>query len=95
MQKHSMKDCGFIRQSRAKSHELRSLRLLFVLGVSAVLVLELSSCSDGRPRVVASAPGVTVGVTTIERRDLTREITLSSELVPSKRSTYTPRKPVM
>jgi RND family efflux transporter MFP subunit len=82
MQKHSMKDCGFIRRSRAKSHELRSLRLLFVLGVSAALVLELSSCSDSRPRVEASAPGVTVGVTTIERRDLIREITLSSELVP-------------
>jgi RND family efflux transporter MFP subunit len=82
MQKHSMKDCGFIRQSRAKLHELRSLRLLFVLGVSAVLVLELTSCSGSRPAVEASAASVTVGITKILRRNLKREITLSSELVP-------------
>jgi RND family efflux transporter MFP subunit len=50
--------------------------------MSAAVAIGLSSCSSSRPEVEASAPGVTVGVTKILRRDLRRQITLSSELVP-------------
>lgn len=81
MQKHSMKP-GFTSRSEAQLRKLRRLRLIFILGVSAALTLGLTSCSDGRPAVEASAPSVTVGVTKILRRNLKREITLSSELVP-------------
>ena len=81
MQRHLMKT-GFIRRSRAKARECRSPQMLSVLGLSMVLVLGLTSCSGNRPPVEASAPGVTVGVAKILRRNLKREITLSSELVP-------------
>jgi hypothetical protein len=77
MQKHLMKG-GFIRRPQTKARQFRSPQMLSVLGVSAVLVLGLTSCSGGRPAVEASAPGVTVGVTKILRKNLKREITLSS-----------------
>jgi len=50
----------------------------------ALLVLALSSCSAGRnEKVEASAQQVvTVGVTRVVKKTLSREITLSSELVP-------------
>lgn len=79
MQKHLMKS-GFIRLSPAKAKVLISRQTLLVLGVSAAL--GFASCNSSRPAVEASAPGVTVGVTKILRRNLKREITLSSELVP-------------
>lgn len=81
MKKHLM-TTGFIRRSRAKARECRSPQMLSVLCLSMVLVLGLTSCSGNRPPVEASAPGVTVGVAKILRRNLKREITLSSELVP-------------
>src|SRR6185437_11359000 len=81
MKKTPLKHC-FISRSRCKLREIRRLRLLVVLGISAVLAMGLTSCSGGHSRVEASAPAVTVGVTTIGRRNLRRQITLSSELVP-------------
>ena len=79
MRKHLMTS-GFIRLSPAKATGLISRQTLLVLGVSAAL--GFASCNSSRPAVEASAPGVTVGVTKILRRNLKREITLSSELVP-------------
>lgn len=79
MRKHLMKS-GFIRLSPAKAKGLISRQTLLVLCVSAAL--GFASCNSSRPAVEASAPGVTVGVTKILRRNLKREITLSSELVP-------------
>jgi RND family efflux transporter MFP subunit len=81
MKKTPLKHC-FISRSRCKLREIRRLRLLVVFGISAVLAMGLTSCSGGHSRVEASAPAVTVGVTTIARRNLRRQITLSSELVP-------------
>lgn len=52
--------------------------------VAAMLALGLSSCSGGRnEKVEASAQqAVTVGVTHVVKKTLSRQITLSSELVP-------------
>jgi RND family efflux transporter MFP subunit len=54
-----------------------------MVGLSAWLALGLSSCSGGRNgKVEASAQRVTVGVTRVVKKTLSRQITLSSELVP-------------
>jgi RND family efflux transporter MFP subunit len=56
---------------------------LAVLGITAMLALGLSSCSGGRnQRVEANSQVVTVGVTNVVKKTLSRQITLSSELVP-------------
>src|SRR5579864_1626894 len=53
------------------------------MGLAAMLALGLSSCNGGRnEKVEASAQGVTVGVTRVVKKTLSRQITLSSELVP-------------
>src|ERR1700693_542079 len=54
------------------------------VGLAAMLALGLSSCSGGRnEKVEASAQqAVTVGVTNVVKKTLSRRITLSSELVP-------------
>src|SRR5579863_6450713 len=51
-------------------------------GLAAVLALGLSSCSGRNEKVEASAQPVTVGVTRVVKKTLSRRITLSSELVP-------------
>ena len=54
------------------------------IGLAAMLALGLSGCSGGRNQgVEASAESaVTVGVTQVVKKTLSRQITLSSELVP-------------
>ena len=54
------------------------------MGLTAMLALGLSSCSGGRnEKVEANAQQpVTVGVTHVVKKTLSRQITLSSELVP-------------
>ena len=53
------------------------------MGLAAMLALGLSSCSGGRDeKVEASSQVVTVGVTNVVKKTLSRQITLSSELVP-------------
>ena len=54
------------------------------MGLAVMLALGLSSCSGGRSeKVEASAQQVvTVGVTNVVKKTLSRQITLSSELVP-------------
>jgi RND family efflux transporter MFP subunit len=53
-------------------------------GVLAVLAIGLSSCSGGGGKKVEAGaqPDVTVGVTKVLKKTLSRQITLSSELVP-------------
>jgi RND family efflux transporter MFP subunit len=52
-------------------------------GLVAAMVLALSSCSGNRnEQVQASGPAATVGVTRVVKKSLSRQITLSSELVP-------------
>jgi RND family efflux transporter MFP subunit len=54
------------------------------LGLTTILVFELSSCTGRRDASVKASPqeGVTVGVTRVVKKTLSRQITLSSELVP-------------
>ncbi len=51
-------------------------------GFVAMLALGLSSCSGGRNEKVEASAAVTVGVTKVVKKTLSRQITLSSELVP-------------
>jgi RND family efflux transporter MFP subunit len=51
--------------------------------LAAVLAALTASCSGGRNgKVEASGPAVTVGVTQVVKKTLSRQLTLSSELVP-------------
>jgi RND family efflux transporter MFP subunit len=54
------------------------------IAVAATLAITLSSCSGGHSSKVeaATAPAVTVGVTKVVKKSLSRHLTLSSELVP-------------
>ncbi|MGH9644897.1 MAG: efflux RND transporter periplasmic adaptor subunit [Terriglobales bacterium] len=51
-------------------------------GFAALLALGLASCSGGTSARANSEPEVTVGVTKVVKKTLSRQITLSSELVP-------------
>ena len=57
---------------------------LTAVAISAALALGLSSCSGSRTTKVEAAaqPAVTVGVTKVVKKTLSRHLTLSSELVP-------------
>ena len=52
------------------------------VGFAAVLALGLSSCNGGRNVKASAEQAVTVGVTSVVKKTVSREITLSSELVP-------------
>src|SRR5580693_1379207 len=52
------------------------------VGFAAVLALGLSSCNGGRNVKASAEQAVTVGVTKVVKKTLSRQITLSSELVP-------------
>ena len=52
-------------------------------GLAALLAVGLSSCGGGRTSAAAGSPeAATVGVTSVAKKTLSRQITLSSELVP-------------
>src|SRR5580698_3405093 len=59
---------------------------LLIPAVLAAMVVamagSLASCSGGRSEVQAGGPAITVGVATVTKKSLGRQITLSSELVP-------------
>jgi RND family efflux transporter MFP subunit len=59
---------------------------LLIPAVLAAMVVamagSLASCSGGRSEVQAGGPTITVGVATVTKKSLGRQITLSSELVP-------------
>ena len=52
------------------------------VGFAALLALGLSSCNGGRNVKASAEQAVTVGVTSVVKKTVSREITLSSELVP-------------
>ena len=52
------------------------------VGFAALLVLGLSSCNGGRNVKASAEQAVTVGVTSVVKKTVSRQITLSSELVP-------------
>jgi RND family efflux transporter MFP subunit len=53
-----------------------------VVGFAALLALGLSSCDGGRNVKASAEQAVTVGVTSVAKKTVSRQITLSSELVP-------------
>ena len=55
---------------------------LVTAGLVAVFAVGLSSCGGGSTSAEASSPQATVGVTSAAKKTLSRQITLSSELVP-------------
>jgi RND family efflux transporter MFP subunit len=56
---------------------------ILAAALAGLLALLLASCSETNGKVEADAkPGVTVGVTKVVRKTLSRNLTLSSELVP-------------
>jgi RND family efflux transporter MFP subunit len=52
------------------------------VGFAAMLAIGLASCSGGGNGKASAAEAVTVGVTNVTKKTLSRQITLSSELVP-------------
>jgi RND family efflux transporter MFP subunit len=52
------------------------------VGFAALLALGLSSCNGGRNVKASAEQAVTVGVTRVVKKTVSRQITLSSELVP-------------
>jgi RND family efflux transporter MFP subunit len=72
------------RSIRAQMRERRARVSILAAGLAVLLVALLGSCSGGtNGKVEADAkPQVTVGVTTVVKKTLSRQITLSSELVP-------------
>ena len=52
------------------------------VGFAALLALGLSSCNGGRNVKASADQAVTVGVTSVVKKTVSRQITLSSELVP-------------
>jgi len=75
-------------QSCSRSRKMRVRRptkqLFYALSpIVVVMAVAVSSCSGNRnERVQASGSTITVGVTTVVKKSLGRQITLSSELVP-------------
>jgi RND family efflux transporter MFP subunit len=53
-----------------------------IVGIAALLAVGLSSCSGGSNGKASADEAVTVGVTKVVKKTLSRQITLSSELVP-------------
>ena len=61
----------------------RKIKLCALAACVSFLAVDLSSCSgSGEQDLHAGEPAVIVGVTTVARKSLGRDITLSSELVP-------------
>ena len=67
-----------MRSRRSRKHIVYAL-----LPIVVAMAIAASSCSgNGKGRVLASGPMITVGVTKVVNKSLGRQITLSSELVP-------------
>jgi RND family efflux transporter MFP subunit len=63
-------------------HRRSTLNSVLLGCVGLATMISLSSCSSSADRVHAEGPVVTVGVTTVAKKSLGRQLTLSSELVP-------------
>ena len=71
------------RLARPAGRDARPSFAYLTIALTAMLAFGLSSCSGGRnEKVEASAQAITVGVTHVVKKTLSRQITLSSELVP-------------
>ncbi len=64
-----------------RAGSLHGLASCVIVGMALTTTIGLSSCTGGGT-TRAAAPRVTVGVATVTRKTLNRQITLSSELVP-------------
>ena len=67
---------------RRRESGFKQLACGIAVGVAALLAIGLASCSGGTSAQANTESMVTVGVTKVEKKTLSREITLSSELVP-------------
>jgi RND family efflux transporter MFP subunit len=65
-----------------RTGRLNAPRSWVTAGLVALLAVGLSSCGGGGSSAEASSPQATVGVTSVAKKTLSRQITLSSELVP-------------
>jgi RND family efflux transporter MFP subunit len=63
--------------ARARNHAPK-----LAVGFAVLLALGLSSCNGGRNVKASAEQAVTVGVTSVVKKTVSRQITLSSELVP-------------
>jgi len=72
------------RLARPAGRDARPSFASLTIGLAAMLLLGLSSCSGGRNEKVEASgqQAITVGVTHVVKKTLSRQITLSSELVP-------------
>jgi RND family efflux transporter MFP subunit len=70
-------------KTRARSNQRNVLASYLAATFAVTLAIGLTACNGGGTRAEASATSVTtVGVTTVVNKSLSRQITLSSELVP-------------
>lgn len=67
---------------RGRVGRLDSPFLALAAAFAAMLAMGLSSCSRGTNAEANAQPDVTVGVTNVVKKTLSRQLTLSSELVP-------------
>ncbi len=77
-----MKERGHIRKRNRPRVEIPNFIGFAMIGITALLTVGLSSCSGGGNGKASAAEAVTVGVTNVVKKTLSRQITLSSELVP-------------
>jgi RND family efflux transporter MFP subunit len=76
---NSMRTHSILRKGPARS----TIRKVFAFPVWGALIIAGSSCSGRGTNVEANAPAsLTVGVTPVVKKTLSRDLTLSSELVP-------------
>jgi RND family efflux transporter MFP subunit len=82
--KLSTEHCKSADRVRAEISQFKSVACWVLASAAGMLALTLSSCNGSKgSSVEANAePTVTVGVTSVTRKTLSRQLTLSSELIP-------------
>src|SRR5579863_5183348 len=74
--------CNVVHEIRPTAGHGDRIATCLTAVLAVTLAAGLSACSAGDSHAEAGAPAVTVGVTVVARKTLSRQITLSSELVP-------------
>jgi RND family efflux transporter MFP subunit len=77
-----MNERGHIRRNNRTGVRTSNLIGFAIVGIAALLTVGLSSCSGSGNGKASADELVTVGVTKVVKKTLSRQITLSSELVP-------------
>jgi RND family efflux transporter MFP subunit len=77
-----MNERGHIRRNNRTRVRTASFIAFAMVGIAALLTVGLSSCSGSGNGKASADEVVTVGVTNVVKKTLSRQITLSSELVP-------------